>query len=130
VTVCTRNRASVLASVQGEGTKLSPLGEIVRRCWLEIPGHYPTVSLDTFIVMPNHIHGIVWLGVGAGHAPPLHRVVGSFKSAASRACGRPLWQRSFYDRVIRNDDELRGLREYVGENPLRWALDLENPARR
>lgn len=91
--------------------------------------HFPAVALDAFVVMPNHIHGILWLS-RAGHAPPLHRVVGSFKSAASRATGHSLWQRSFYDRVVRNDEELRALREYVEENPLRWVVDLENPASR
>jgi putative transposase len=76
--------------------------------------------------MPNHVHGIVWLP--GGHAPPLPVVIGSFKSAVSRLEGGPLWQRSFYDRMIRSDIELRALRQYVTDNPLRWALDRENPA--
>jgi REP element-mobilizing transposase RayT len=86
------------------------------------------VRLDRFVVMPNHVHAIVWLDSRAGQAPPLHRLVGGFKAAASRAAGRPLWQRSFHDRVIRDDAELEALRRYVAENPLRWALDRENPA--
>ena len=83
------------------------------------------MGLDAFVVMPNHVHGIVWLP-GAGHAP-LPVVIGSFKSAVSRLAGGPLWQR-FYDRVIRSDSGLRALRQYVTDNPLRWALDRENPA--
>ena len=130
VTVCVHKHACVLGSIQDDEMKLSRIGEIVRDCWLGIAEHYPSVALDVFVVMPNHIHGIVWLNVGAGHAPPLHRVIGSFKSAASNKAGRSLWQRSFYDRVIRDDEELRALREYVEANPLRWPLDLENPARR
>jgi putative transposase len=90
-------------------------------------GPFPAVGLDAFVVMPNHVHGIVWLP-GAGHAPPLPVVIGSFKSAVSRLEGGPLWQRSFYDRVIRSDIELRALRQYVTDNLLRWALDRENPA--
>lgn len=129
VTACARDRACILGAVADDELRLNRFGQIVERCWLEIPTHFPTVDLDAFVVMPNHIHGILWLS-RAGHAPPLHRVVGSFKSAASRAAGQALWQRSFYDRVIRNDEELRALREYVEENPLRWALDLENPASR
>jgi hypothetical protein len=54
--------------------------------------------------------------------------MGSFKSAAARRAGRPLWQRSFYDRVIRDEDELRAFREYVADNPARWAVDHENPS--
>lgn len=129
VTVCVRNRACRLGLVEADEMKLGRLGRVVEECWLEIPLHFPAVALDAFVVMPNHIHGILWLS-RAGHAPPLHRVVGSFKSAASRATGHSLWQRSFYDRVVRNDEELRALREYVEENPLRWVVDLENPASR
>jgi REP element-mobilizing transposase RayT len=92
-----------------------------------VPDHFPAVGLDAFVVMPNHVHGIVWLP-GAGHAPPLPVVIGSFKSAVSRLAGEPLWQRSFYDRVIRSDSELRALRQYVTDNPVRWALGRENPA--
>jgi putative transposase len=85
------------------------------------------VELDAFVVMPNHVHGIVWLPE-ATVFPPLHLIIGSFKSAASRAAGRPIWQR-FHDRVIRDDQELAALRRYIAENPLRWAVDQENPAR-
>jgi len=129
VTACLRDRACLLGSVEADEMRLSRLGRIVEHCWLEVPVHFLAVALDAFVVMPNHIHGILWLS-RAGHAPPLHRVVGSFKSAASRAAQRRLWQRSFYDRVIRDDEERRALREYVEENPVRWAVDLESPASR
>jgi putative transposase len=74
---------------------------------------------------PNRLGRVI---EGAGHAPPLPVVIGSFKSAVSRLAGGRLWQRSFYDRVIRSDSELRAFRQYVTDNPLRWALDRENPA--
>ena len=77
--------------------------------------------------MPNHIHGILVL-VGAGYIRPLPGVIGLFKAAVSRQAGRPVWQRSFHDRVIRDDDELEALRRYIEDNPLRWAVDRENPA--
>jgi putative transposase len=107
--------------------RLNRTGQLVKRCWIDLPIHFPGLALDAFIIMPNHLHGIVWLS-RAGHAPPLPVVIGSFKSVASRTAGRALWQRSFYDRVIRDEDELRALRKYVVENPLRWALDNENPS--
>jgi hypothetical protein len=66
--------------------------------------------------------------VGARHASPLRALVGSFKAAASRAAGRRLWQRSFHDRVIRDEPELQALHPYVVDNPLRWAVDLDHPA--
>lgn len=102
--------------------------------------------------MPNHVHGIIILcsteesAVGAGlalpdlgaesSAPTLVDVVRAFKSVSAievnRMLGRsgqPLWQRSYYDRIIRDDEELRRYRRYVADNPLRWALDRENPGR-
>jgi putative transposase len=77
VTVCVRDRACHLGLVEADEMKLSRVGRAVQRCWLEIPVHFSGVSLDAFVVMPNHIHGILWLS-RAGHAPPLtsrHRVV-------------------------------------------------------
>jgi putative transposase len=129
VTVCARNRACVFGAVARDEMRPNRVGRIVQDSWTAIPTNFPTVRLDAFVVMPNHIHGIVWLS-RAGHAPPLPVVIGSFKSAASRAAGRALWQRSFFDRVIRDEKELRALRQYVAQNPLRWALDGENPSAR
>jgi putative transposase len=127
VTVCARARACLFGRSVHDEIRLSQPGQLVERCWIDLPIHFPGLALDAFVVMPNHLHGIVWLS-RAGHAPPLPVVIGSFKSAASRMAGRPLWQRSFYDRVIQDEDELRALREYVAQNPLRWALDRENPS--
>lgn len=127
VTVCARDRECLFGDVANDEMRLNGVGCIVEGCWSEIPVHFPALMTDAFVVMPNHIHGIVWLA-RAGHAPPLPVVIGSFKAAASRTAGRPLWQRSFHDRVIRDDCELRAFRQYVADNPLRWAIDRENPS--
>jgi REP element-mobilizing transposase RayT len=127
---------------------LSPIGELVSRAWREIPAHHPVMHIDAFVVMPNHVHGILFReeAVGAKHASPLHRpgtvsgslpaVVQSFKSAASRfaaatgeTSGARLWQRGFHEHVLRTEADLARLRRYIMENPLRWALDRENPDR-
>jgi putative transposase len=84
--------------------------------------------LDAFVVMPNHVQGIVMVG-RAGHARPLQVVIGSCKSAVSRLLGRPVWQRGFYERVIRDERELEALREYIVNNPAAWDVDPENPSR-
>jgi putative transposase len=94
------------------------LGALVAARWRAIPDHYPEAGVDAFVVMPNHLHGIGVLSEARdGHARPLHVVIGSFKAAVARKAGRPVWQRSFHDRVIRNDAELEALRRYVGDNP-------------
>jgi putative transposase len=129
VTVCTRDRRCTLGEAVQHRVLLSSVGEAVAACWIEIPIHHPSVQLDAFQVMPNHLHGILMLGVGAGYIRPLQTVVGTFKAAVTRRVGRPIWQRSYYERVIRGEDELDALREYIEQNPLRWALDRENPNR-
>ncbi|MGE5567426.1 MAG: transposase [Rhodospirillales bacterium] len=112
--------------VEGE-MRLSAEGELVVACWNAIPKHYPHVVLDAFVVMPNHIHGVLLFTEGgrAGHARPLHTVVGSFKAAVSKRAGRSIWQRSFWEHIIRNDDELNRIRAYIEDNPLRWPDDPE-----
>jgi putative transposase len=119
VTVCTRRRALIF--------EIPGAAHTVQRCWDEMPSHF-AVELDAFVVMPNHVHGIVMVG-RAGHARPLQVVIGSCKSAVSRLLGRPVWQRGFYERVIRDERELEALREYIVNNPAVWDVDRENPSR-
>ncbi len=134
----------------------SNIGQIAENCWREIPSHFENVRLDEFVIMPNHIHGIIHLNgttiVGAGHVQPtneqihtsryqhlvsksLSSILGSFKSSVSRICNQnqlkeSIWQRNFYEHVIRNEFELNSIREYIIHNPLQWELDRENPLSR
>jgi putative transposase len=133
VTICAHRRRPIFARLSSDTFSLTPAGLAVERCWTQIPSHF-AVDVDAFVVMPNHVHGIVILG-GAGHAPPLPTVVGAFKSAATREVNRergtpgaPLWQRGYHERVIRSERELEALREYVVNNPAAWSEDSENPA--
>ena len=159
VTICARGRERLFGQIVGDEMRLNETGRIVQACWHEIPIHFPHVELDAFVVMPNHVHGIILIvaePVGATHAsplPPTHAsplqghprgpkrgsigaIVGSFKSAATKhinelrdAPGPPVWQRNYYEHVIRNETELARIRDYIQTNPIRWALDRENPAR-
>ena len=107
-------------------------------------GSYRHVALDEFVVMPNHTHGIIVLTalVGAGFKPAptttrrhaLPEIVRGFKTFSSRRIneirhtpGAPVWQRNYFERVIRNDNEMHHLREYIVNNPAKWDLDRENP---
>jgi REP element-mobilizing transposase RayT len=113
-----------------------------------LPNHYSHIDLDEYVVMPNHFHGIVWIrGDGrAGLKPaptadrprahPLSEIVRAFKTFSARRInqmrstpGMPVWQRDYYERVVRNERELNAIREYIQTNPLRWHLDKENPQR-
>ncbi len=136
VTVCTINRRCLFGEIVEGKLESSRSGKAVARCWNEIPNHFNGTALDGFVIMPNHVHGILLFpdGVGAvacparcGRARTLQSVVGSFKSAASRQLGTRIWQRNYWERVIRNEDELNRIRAYIDKNPLRWPSDPENP---
>jgi len=122
---------------------LNDLGKIVDKCWDDLPNHYPHIELDTFVIMPNHIHGIIMLhdDVGAGLKPAptrkrhgLPEIVRAFKTFSSRhinqirdTTGTPVWQRNYYEHVIRDETSLNDIRQYIIDNPLRWENDEENP---
>jgi REP element-mobilizing transposase RayT len=148
VTICVRDRACVFGSIASDAVSLSRRGIVARDCWLDIPNHHPHVELDAFVIMPNHMHGIL-LFVGdapldgstpvsrPGLAAPgsLGAVVGSYKAAMSRTINRlrpgsgtGLWQPNYYDHVIRSDRSRDRIRDYIDSNPLRWAQDAENPS--
>lgn len=131
VTICTHHRQPLLGQCRDDEVRLTAAGAAVETCWSRIPVHF-AVELDMFVVMPNHVHGILVL-VRAGHAPPLQTVVGSFKSAATREVnqlretpGTSVWQRGYHDHVIRDECDLQRVREYIATNPARWSCDPEN----
>lgn len=109
---------------------LTRTGCIVQRQLEQLPQRL-AIQLDCFVVMPNHVHAIVVLDARVRQASPLRlgTVVGSFKSGSSREVGYSLWQRGYHDHIVRGEADLARLREYVATNPIRWALDPENPAR-
>lgn len=158
MTICTRHREPVFGSAADGDMHLNWRGRIVQPCWQDLPNHHPRATLDSFVVMPNHIHGIIVLNSSAegtaGRAPPtaggaateeafgkpvpgsLPTIVRSFKAATTKQVnevahppGAALWQPNFYEHVVRDGFGLNRIREYIDANPLRWSLDRENPDR-
>ena len=159
VTICSKNRENIfgeykisvgaaLASARYENNiNLSIIGAIIDRQWNNIPHQYNNVQLDQYIIMPNHIHGILIINndhVGyraqASSAPTVSQIIRSFKSKSTMKylkyindndlnISGKIWQRSFYDRIIRNDKSLNNIRNYIKTNPSTWNYDLENPNR-
>src|SRR5512139_406273 len=110
---------------------LSRIGGIVRTCWLDIPTHAPGARLDAFVVMPNHLHGILRLEPsGETSAPSLPAAIGGFNAAVSRQVRGEIWQRSYFEPVLRDVPELNGYRDYIQANPANWAFDAANPGLR
>ncbi len=158
VTICTYHREMKLGKISEGVMILSPIGEIAKRCWKEIPNHFPSVVADVFVVMPNHIHGIiVMLGdtfpVGARSPRPqqttnraterrpykkttLGNVVGYFKYQSTKriseirnTSGTKIWQRNYFDHIIRDEQSFNRICEYILTNPERWTFDKENAAK-
>ena len=95
VTLCAMDRKCLFGEIVADLMRLNQIGTVVASCWGEIPKHFPNVTPDEFVVMPNHPHGILLLGDAVvGHARPLPVIVGSFKSAVSRLAGFQVWQLS------------------------------------
>jgi REP element-mobilizing transposase RayT len=146
VTTCVQNRECLFGNIVDDVMLLSDAGRVVESVWNGLPERFPFIELDAFVAMPNHVHFIVNIAVptendgadqgkraGQGRAPTLDRIVGAFKSISASQVnrllsrtGQPVWQRNYYERVIRNDSELHGLRDYIIYNPLKWDEDTEN----
>ncbi|MBF6593952.1 MAG: transposase [Thermaceae bacterium] len=158
VTVRVQKRECLWGDVRDGEVCLTDAERMVVGVWEGLRERFPFISLDAFVVIPNHVHGIIIrsdTGVGAGLVPALHAlqiegrpqgiaptlgdVVGAFKSLTThryisgiKNSGWPTfdkrpWQRNYYERILRNEDELKAIREYIVHNPLGWAQDQENP---
>ncbi|HQF61561.1 MAG TPA: hypothetical protein PLT26_03595 [Anaerolineaceae bacterium] len=156
ITVVTYARAFILGEITGETMRLSPIGEMVSEELPRLENRFAALELDEWVIMPNHVHILLILGRGTGdsikslphidlpRAPTSERfgapvagsiptIVRSLKSSTTQRFIRltgdrstRLWQRNYYDRIIRTEDELRRARGYIQNNPLQWALDSEN----
>ncbi len=141
VTICAANQECIFGTIIAEQMQLTPSGDIVSQCWRSLPGHVNTLKTDAFVVMPNHIHGILAITdtlEGTATTPPrkwsLGQIVAYYKyestklaNQSSASAARRLWQPSYYEHVVRNEKDLDRIREYIINNPLQWALDEENP---
>jgi REP element-mobilizing transposase RayT len=150
VTICTKARACLFGEVVDGEMVLNPAGTIVDDEWRLSAVLRDELELDEWVVMPNHVHGIVVVdtfrmgdrAVGAyGHTPlrspskTVGAMVRGFKSAATKRINElrhrprvPVWQRNYYEHIIRDDDDLSRIRQYILDNPSQWAFDRENPA--
>ena len=131
ITICTKNRQAILSNIiVGEGlcalpqNVLTPIGMKVEKSIQFIKENYINITIDKYVIMPNHIHLIITLNNSGGHGnPPLQYVIGQFKSYTTHKFGYTLWQRSFHDHIIRDEKDYKKIWEYIDNNPLKWELD-------
>ncbi|MDD5702689.1 MAG: transposase [Dehalococcoidales bacterium] len=142
ITICTCDHQNLFGHISQDKMCLNPCGESVDSVWKGLPLHYPEVKNDVFIIMPNHVHGIIIIQearrAGPRPAPtqnhPLAEIVRAFKSYSTRRInehrhsqGRSVWQRGYYEHVIRSEKELAAIGEYILCNAAKWETDRENP---
>lgn len=145
VTIVTQDRKLLFGEVLNKEMILNEAGRMVTEIWRAIPEHFSNVELGEFVVMPNHIHGIITItNLGTTHASPLPKltngpkpgsigaIVGSFKSATSKRSkeltkshNHHLWQRNYYEHVIRNERVYQAIYDYILANPENWEKDKD-----
>lgn len=128
VTICTHQKRRIF----GHPFRLNEFGKLAESALLDIPNHFAGVTVDKYAIMPNHVHAIVVIGGGVSERacpfPTLSSVVGAYKSAVSRKIheAKPeisVWQKSFYDHIIRNEKEYLDDWRYIDNNPAKWTED-------
>ena len=133
VTICIKNRAKMFGEIVEDSMSLSVVGELAKAVWDDIPNKFPGVELDLYVFMPNHFHGLLIFTEAipqdiSKHKHLLGEVVRVFKAHTSyflHAAGVDEfhWQQKYWDSVIRNERHLEVIRQYIINNPAKWALD-------
>ena len=160
VTVCTNSNQALFGEILNGRMMLNEAGQMLESWWHKIVEKFPGVQLDSHVIMPNHLHGIILIvgadpcvrpgkepesgagenaGEGAHMGAPLHKIVQWFKTMTTneyirgvqelgwRPFDKHMWQRSFYEHVVRRTDKMIRIRKYILNNPLRWEIDRQNP---
>lgn len=146
VTIVTHQRNCLFGEVVNGEMVLNDFGKIADECWRVIPDHSPLVELGAYVVMPNHVHGIIVITNGRGtiyRAPTQEQfqkpvagsiptIIRTFKAAVTRRIGREhnatgIWQRNYYEHIIRDDKDLQNKTDYIEANPMLWDGDENNP---
>lgn len=145
ITICCPNRQSRFGNIVAEKMELNEYGQIAHEQWIALPERFYNCELHEFVIMPNHMHGIIQLTsvaaparAGASSAPTVENksisdIVGAYKSLVSVAClnifksrdevmGK-LWQRDYYEQIIKDDRAYSNISEYIRNNPSRWHSD-------
>jgi REP element-mobilizing transposase RayT len=136
VTICTKNKEPYFGTIQntnlpGNETQnlaslqATDIGLIVAQYWTEIPAHFPFVELDEFIIMPDHLHGILLFNKGEQSIWQPNKA--GVKTYATSNEIEFQWQPRYYDRVIRNSNDLERIRKYISDNPNNWLSEQGNP---
>ena len=133
ITICTENRKTIFwenvgASIaRPEDVRLSKYGRIAQESIRDIPNHYKSITVDQYVVMPNHIHLLLQIHTDesgrAMLAPTISTVIAQLKGTISKKIGHSIWQKLFHDHVIRNQKDYEKIWNYIEGNPMKWSED-------
>ena len=151
ITICTSDRCCFFGEIKNDDMSLNSVGEMVQKFWNAIPQHFPFIILDEMVVMPNHVHGVLWIdnvngrdainrvstgGITGENNPMFHenisRVVRWYKGRCTFEINKKYpdinfgWQSRFHDHIIRNEKSLENIRCYIINNPNMWQRDRNN----
>ena len=128
ITICTRDRKNILCNIVEADTirpckiVLSNYGKTVQEAINRIPNIYENVSVQKYAIMPNHIHIILKISNNNGRMVSAPTVVAGMKRYVSKQCGVPIWQKSYYDHIIRDQEDYNEIWEYIENNPQKWIM--------
>lgn len=127
ITICTGGRERLFGRIRSGRMHLNAFGEAARLAWLGLEKSNPQIRLDTFVIMPDHFHGILLVCDACLHRKHIGRLIGAFKTVSTKRInqmrktpGNRIWQRNYYETVIRNERHLHTIRQYIVTNPSRW----------
>lgn len=138
ITICTKDKQKIfwqnsdnqnpVGATRGRLWKLSDYGIIVNDAIADIPNKYNNVFVDKYVIMPNHIHMIILIdndmnGGRTLFAPTISRIIKQLKGYCTKQIGKPIWQKSFYDHIIRDPSDYQRIWQYIDTNPIKWELD-------
>ena len=124
ITICIKNRINILGEIKKNKMQLSQEGIIAEKFLCEIPKHYKNVKIDEYIIMPNHIHLII--NIFRTNQNNISKIIGQYKRKVSIELKYSIWQKSFYEHIIKNYYEYLKIKQYIIENPRKWNEDLYN----
>jgi putative transposase len=139
VTICVQNRECLFGTILQNQMLLNDAGGMVSAEWLALPSRFPSVILDKFVVMPNHFHGIIYISPDSSDNPTLGQILGAFKSIVNnnyitgvniknwQPFDKRLWQRNYYEHIVRDDFGLQQIQAYIQNNPSTWHTDSLHP---
>jgi putative transposase len=139
VTICVQNRECLFGTISQHKMLLNDAGGMVSAEWLALPSRFCSVILDEFVVMPNHFHGIIYISPDSSDNPTLGKILGAFKSIVNNnyitgvkdrgwtPFAKRLWQRNYYEHIVRDDSALQKIQQYIRDNPLTWQIDSLDP---